>query len=131
MERNEKWVAFVIAPLLVMLPIAAAAMLPESGTETVSGIATLVAALTFALFLRKKRLKAEGRPTDERTQKITAWAASYSWFLTLVAISLLFWLDYLKIVQMGARQVLTGLLIIHLGSMIFAKWRFSQKGDVA
>ncbi len=67
---------------------------------------------------------------DERTRKISAWAASYSWMITIVGLMIFFWVNYLGIISLTVNSVIWGTYILLVGSLLFFKWFFDQRGDV-
>jgi hypothetical protein len=67
---------------------------------------------------------------DERTKKLAAYGITYSWLLTLVLIALLYWVEYFKLIELNAGNVLGILLIFMSVSAYVFKWYFMQKGDV-
>ena len=67
---------------------------------------------------------------DERTVKISNAALSYSWFLTLIFISVLFWVDYLDVVEMTVAEVIGAIYFVMIAlALVFVRY-FSWKGDV-
>ena len=67
---------------------------------------------------------------DERTIKISNVALSYSWFLTLIFISVLFWVDYLDVVEMTVAEVIGAIYFVMIAlALVFVRY-FSWKGDV-
>ena len=67
---------------------------------------------------------------DERTVKISNVALSYSWFLTLIFISVLFWVDYLDVVEMTVAEVIGAIYFVMIAlALVFVRY-FSWKGDV-
>jgi len=67
---------------------------------------------------------------DERTRKLGAFAASWSWFLTLLAISVLFWLDYLEIFRFSSQELIGFTLFFMVFTMIAFRWHLARKGDL-
>lgn len=67
---------------------------------------------------------------DERTKKLAAYGVTYSWLLTLVLIAVLYWIEYLKLIELTAESVLGILLIFMTISANVFRWYFMQKGDV-
>jgi hypothetical protein len=67
---------------------------------------------------------------DERTKKIWAYSAAYSWWLTYIAIAALYLVDYLNIVELSVGMVLGILLFTISLSQIVLSWILSRKGDV-
>jgi hypothetical protein len=67
---------------------------------------------------------------DERTRKIWAYSAAYSWWLTYVAIAALYLVDYLKIVELTVGSILGILLVTISLSQIIISWILSRKGDI-
>jgi hypothetical protein len=96
-------------------------------------ISTAVMAAGMVFIVRGFRTMKHGEGAyrgDERTRKIGALALSYSWFFTLMAIAVLFWLDYLGIMVMSVQHVLAVLLMLMVFTMIGFRWYLSARGDV-
>jgi hypothetical protein len=74
--------------------------------------------------------KGEIPDRDERTKKLAAYGITYSWLLTLVLIAMLYWVEYFKLVELTAGDVLGILLFFMLVSSNVFRWYFMQKGDV-
>jgi hypothetical protein len=97
-----------------------------------AGAATTAFGLIYVLqSVRMKRNGEDALRGDERTRRIGAWAASYSWFLTLLALSALFWLIHLKAVALGPEDVAASMMLLMVFSLLFFRWMLSRKGDVA
>lgn len=67
---------------------------------------------------------------DERTKKIWAYSAAYSWWLTYIAIAILYLIDYLKIIELNVGMVLGILLFTIAITQIIIGWVLSRRGDV-
>jgi uncharacterized membrane protein len=91
------------------------------------GVATTVIICIIILFAKKMR---SAYVRDERTKKLGAFAAAYSWMFTLITVSFLFWIDHLGIYLFAVNEVslITGAVMIF--SQILAQWYFMRKGDV-
>lgn len=76
------------------------------------------------------RLGEQALRGDERTRKVGAWAASYSWFMTLLTLNIIFWLDRLELVSVKTGDVLGFLILFMTFSLLFFRLVFSRKGDV-
>jgi len=97
-----------------------------------AGAATKAFGLIYVLqAVRVKRHGEEASKGDERTRKIGAWAASYSWFLTLLALSVLYWLLHLKVISLSPEDVAASLMLFMAFSLILFRWVLSRKGDVS
>lgn len=67
---------------------------------------------------------------DERTKKIGAWGITYSWILTLVLITVVFWVDYLHVAALSLQEVLVLLLFGMIISARLFQWVLFRRGDV-
>lgn len=67
---------------------------------------------------------------DERTVKITSYALSYSWLFTFVFLTILFWLDYLKLVVFSTTTYFSVTFYGMLISAIIFKYFLEKKGDI-
>lgn len=112
---------------------AAGILLPflVDGTEAISSLLVTIGLVILAVaVVRHWRFRDEPEK-DERTQKIGAYAISYSWFITLVFLALLFWVDYLGVLALTVESVLLAtILLMGLSASIFRGYLFRQ-GDVA
>jgi|GEM_PF-230954 len=67
---------------------------------------------------------------DERTKKLAAYGITYSWLLTLVLITVLYWVEFLGLAELTAGATLGILLFFMIASANVFRWYFMQKGDV-
>ena len=67
---------------------------------------------------------------DERTKKLAAYGITYSWLLTLVVITVLFWVQYFELAELTANGVLGILLFFMIISANVFRWYFMRKGDI-
>ena len=112
---------------------AAGLLLPflADGMEALSSLLVTIGLVLLAVAaVRHWRFRDEPEK-DERTQKIGAYGISYSWFLTLVFLAILFWVDYLGVLALTVESVLLAtILLMGLSARIF-QWYFFRQGDVA
>lgn len=112
---------------------AAGILLPflVDGTEALSSLMVTIGLVILAVaVVRHWRFRDEPE-RDERTQKIGAYAISYSWLLTIVFLALLFWVDYLGVVALTVEAVLlSAILLMGLSARLF-QWYLFRQGDVA
>ncbi len=87
------------------------------------------AIILLVTFWRARRYR-NGPAKDERTIKIGAYGLSYSWFISLMVIALLFWVDELGMVQLSAQQVLGILMFTMIITAKGIQWYLFRKGDV-
>jgi hypothetical protein len=67
---------------------------------------------------------------DERTKKLAAYGITYSWLLTLVLITVLYWIEFLDLAELTAEATLSILLFFMIISANAFRWYFMRKGDV-
>lgn len=118
------WVAGILGALMLLILWSGA-----NNTVRVSAVISMITTAIVIGFLRWKRM-ADVPESDERTKKLGAYAATYSWLLTLVFITLLFWVDNLAVVKLTVTQALGTTLLVMLLTMSVFRWYFSRKGDV-
>ncbi|MEA3230093.1 MAG: hypothetical protein U9P44_04205 [archaeon] len=70
-----------------------------------------------------------GPETDERTRKISAFALSYSWIVTLVLVCVLFLSDEFGILKLTVAQALGSVMSVMIAVPIILQWYFKRKGD--
>ena len=66
---------------------------------------------------------------DERTRKLSAYAASWSWLITFITVTILFWIDYVKYIDFSASQMINIIFWLMLSSLMIARWVVFSKGD--
>lgn len=71
----------------------------------------------------------EGPPDDERFRKIRAFARSYSWQVSFVAMALLLLLDITGAARLSGREALVALFLLMGISASAAEWHLLRKGD--
>ncbi|WP_048198227.1 hypothetical protein [Methanocella arvoryzae] len=107
--------------------IAAWALAGEGSQQwAISGVvAGLIMALAGAAGALGKR-----RGGDERTAKLSAYAASWSWFSAVVVTSALFLLNYYGVVKADSNQALGLILLTLLGTMVAFNAYYRTRGDI-
>lgn len=68
--------------------------------------------------------------SDERTRKISASAATYSWFITLTFVGVLNFLNYFSPLEMTVAMVLSIIIFVMIGTLVLFYAYFARKGDV-
>jgi len=120
----DKWFRTAASLVLVML-----ALLYLAGPETAASVGWSVFTV-FLLLVYLRRKHPERYMKDERTERIGAYAASYSWFATFLGVAVLYWLDYLGYAKMPGGVALAIVFALMAFTIVFFRWFFSRKGDV-
>lgn len=109
----------------IFLPLFADGAEAISSALVTIGLVTLMVAV-----VRHWRFRDEPEK-DERTQKIGAYGISYSWFLTLIFLAILFWMNYLGLLALTVESILLStILLMGISARLF-QWYLSRQGDVA
>ncbi|MDD4255407.1 MAG: hypothetical protein PHP59_08540 [Methanofollis sp.] len=124
--RYLLWTAFGV--LLLLLGIAGVVTGRED--ETVTGM-FITSGIIVLLFAGTRAMRGEKGPEqDERTRKIGAYGITYAWFLTLVYLFALFWLENTGVLALSSTDVmLSSILLTTISATVFQWWLF-RKGDV-
>jgi heme/copper-type cytochrome/quinol oxidase subunit 2 len=130
MDKLEKYTKtmYSIAAILIMAGVGMVAFL-ENYQEMAISLINMGAVIIFVTFIRAKRFK-NGPMKDERTVKIGSYGLSYSWFVTLIVVAVLFWVNYFGIVQLTVDQVLGLLILVMAVTAKGFQWYLFRKGDV-
>ncbi|HDS44959.1 MAG TPA: hypothetical protein ENN68_02490 [Methanomicrobia archaeon] len=126
---QDKRILWLMVRLALLAVIVLAAVWRGVNSISASMVITMIIAVLVAWFVRWRRM-GELPDRDERTKKLGAYAATYSWLLTLVLIAALFWVDYLAVVKLTVMQVLGVTLIVMVLSQNLFRWHFLRRGDV-
>ncbi len=130
MEKPEKYIKISYS-LGFILTLAGVALVSLFQGYQQIGI-TLInigAVILLVTFLRARRYR-DGPVKDERTVKIGAYGLSYSWFISLMVIALLFWVEELGLAQLNVKQVLGILMFTMVITAKGIQWYLFRKGDV-
>ena len=95
---------------------------------TISATTSILAVIILSSFLRKRH--PDRYQKDERISKLSAYASTWSWFFTFMLVAVLFWVDYLKLIEMDATMVIGIIFAFMAGSVMIFKWHFMRKGDI-
>jgi hypothetical protein len=125
-QPKTRW---MIAQAAVLAALLLAVLWSGANTVSVSAMMSMIIAVLIVWVVRWKRT-VDVPESDERTRKLGAYAATYSWLLTLVLIAVLFWVDYFTVVTLTVAQALGATLFVMVLSMNVFQWYFSGKGDV-
>lgn len=78
-----------------------------------------------------RKLKKKNLPEkDERTKKISSHALSYSWLITFLLITVLFWLEFFNLFLLTTTQYYYVLFMTMILSASAFQWYYNKKGDV-
>ncbi|MBN2109955.1 MAG: hypothetical protein JW705_02555, partial [Methanosarcinaceae archaeon] len=130
MEKLEKHIrlSYSLAFMLIMAGVILIVMSEEYQQAGII-LANIGAIILFVIFIKAKRYRS-GPVKDERSIKIGAYGLSYSWFVTFVLISLLFWVEESGSVKMTVEQVLAILMFTMVLTAKGIQWYLFRKGDV-
>ncbi|MEF2175603.1 MAG: hypothetical protein V3575_03960 [Candidatus Absconditabacteria bacterium] len=67
---------------------------------------------------------------DERTKKIAAYAAFYSWLITILGVSVIYLMTKLQFVTLALEEFLSFLILFMVVSLYIFYYYFSSKGDI-
>jgi drug/metabolite transporter (DMT)-like permease len=126
-EKYKK-ISYTIAVVFIFMGLFLVATNGEY-QATGTGFINAGSIIIFVTFIRARRYR-NGPVKDERTIKIGAYGLSYSWLITFILISLLFWIDLFEIVQLTIKQVLAILMFTMLVTAKGIQWYLFRKGDV-
>jgi hypothetical protein len=101
------------------------------GMESLSSVLVAIGLVTVAVTGVQHWRYSDDLEKDERTQKLGAYAISYSWLLTIVFLAILFWVDYVGLLVLSVQAVLvSAILLMGLSARLF-QWYLFRQGDVA
>ncbi|GEM_PF-3833595 len=104
-------------------------LLAWKGSTTVNIAIGLNIVIIMALITYTRKKYPERYMKDERTNKLSAYAASWSWMITFITVTILFWIDYVKYIEFSASQMINIIFWLMLLSLMIARWVVFTKGD--
>ncbi|WP_067047706.1 hypothetical protein [Methanofollis ethanolicus] len=111
---------------------AAGIALPITGAVTDTTIASAlvaVGAVMITLGILRHRRFGDGIESDEMTESIGAKAAARSWFVTLLFLCVLFWVDELNLIALDIRGAILATVLVMALSMTFFSWHLAGGAD--
>jgi hypothetical protein len=121
---SDKWFPLRAAFVFLLL-----ASLYFSGPESASSVGLSIV-IVFALMYYLRVRHPDRYKKDERTNRIGAYAASYSWFVTYLAVAILYLLDYTGYLRVPASVAISTIFALMAVTIIAFRWHLSLKGDV-
>ncbi|WP_407354975.1 hypothetical protein [Methanolobus sp. WCC5] len=130
MEIQEKYIKmnYSLGFVLILTGVALVSLIQENQQIGIILI-NIGAVILLVTFLKARRYR-NGPVKDERTVKIGAYGLSYSWFISLMVIALLFWVEELALAQLNVKQVLGILMFTMVITAKGIQWYLFRKGDV-
>ncbi len=126
MKSYVKWLVVKAVLIAVMLALLLARNF-DAASISVSAWMLVAVVIIFAYSLRHP----ERQRKDERTEWLSSHAASWSWMITLVVVTMLFWLDYTGWASLTGSQTVSAIFAVMVITIISFRWYFMRKGDVA
>ncbi len=125
MENDNLWLVFKVTMIAVMLSLLLWFRFDQMSITISASIFLSMA----AIMMMRKRYPERYRK-DERTQKVSAYAASWSWMVTLLVVTFLFWFDYLGMNIFTAGQTITVVFLTMVASIIAFRIIAFRRGDL-
>ncbi|SFM47185.1 hypothetical protein [Methanolobus profundi] len=130
MEKLERYIkiSYTLSLICIIAGIVLIAIV-EDYHQTGISLINIGSIILFVTFIRAKRYR-NGPVKDERTIKIGAYGLSYSWLITFILISLLFWVEEFGLAQLTVKNVLAILMVTMLVTAKGIQWYLFRKGDI-
>lgn len=125
-KRVKKTLFLKAAIIITML----GSMLYFRGADSasISVASSIVAVMVMITFIRLKNPEAYKK--DERINKLAAYAGSWSWLVTFIVVTGLFWADYLELLSITTSDVISTVFFVMIVTVIGFRFYFMRKGDV-
>jgi drug/metabolite transporter (DMT)-like permease len=130
MAQIEKYtkISYTFALILILIGIFMVAF-QEQYQALGTGFINAGSVIIVITFIKARRYR-NGPAKDERTIKIGAYGLSYSWLITFILISLLFWVEEFEMAQLTVKGVLAILMITMIVTAKGIQWYLFRKGDI-
>ena len=128
-KKYEYYALLGAATLLAA--IALQIILWDTIDPSITRIVAIAGIVFIVLGVVKHKVYGEGPEADERTKKISAFAISYSWVVTLVLVCVLLLLDHFNILRMPAMAALGLTMLVMIAVAVVFQWYLKRKGDIA
>ena len=119
MKKENKWLVFKIFLIVVMLALALFKGLNETTISIAISMLMVLILITFLRFKYPEKYK-----TDERTEKLSAYSVSWSWMVSLVVVTFIYWLNYLQYINLAAETIILIIFLTMVISIIVSRIYF-------
>jgi hypothetical protein len=127
MKKSTQYTISIIAGLL-LLAFGILYNIHDQTSKIISLIFITAGIMAIVVGAIKFNHVGKGLTHDERTARLNARAISYSWLVTFAAVTLLYWIDHFKLVNLSLSQVLGILFFTMILSSGVLQWTFQRKG---
>lgn len=134
-EKNEKgktrgafdrWFYLKIIIIGIMIGLL---LMSDPGSGQVSIISAIIVTIVVLTVFRRKH--PENYQKDERTRRIGAYAAAWSWQISFFFVAMLYWLYYLDMIAWSAEVVISAVFVIMIASVLASRAYLMRRGDVS
>jgi hypothetical protein len=130
MKRKNKTLDIVFVALGLIIALWSLVLWPSTAENVRPLAATCIIIGGIMMLFGAARLLRGNEPRgDERTRKLGAYAASWSWFSALSVASLLYLLEHWGMITLSADQALVAMLVTLLGTMVVFNAYYRKRGD--
>ena len=88
----------------------------------------LAGAILFASTLYHARKPETKTVVDERVERINEKVGYHAFWITLLSIFIIYWMNYLKLFNVALKDVSNVLILIGIYSWLFLRFYFSKRG---
>lgn len=129
MEKKTQYIFWTVMGALWLI-VGIAGTVTGRQNATVTGAFITIGIVLLVFSLGRAMRTDDGPEQDERTRRIGAYGITYSWFITLVYLFVLFWVENVGLIAPSSADViLSSILLMTISAKAF-QWWFFRKGDV-
>ncbi|MGB8216566.1 MAG: hypothetical protein WCE94_04615 [Candidatus Methanoperedens sp.] len=121
--------ALISGPILLLVAVVVLIFWKNAPSVIISALMSSGLALIIIGIYRHIRYGVQA-VSDERTQKISALALTYSWFITLIFVGVLAYLNEFSSLGIPLKKVLSNIILMMIGTLILFYAYFARKGDI-
>lgn len=128
MKNKNKYPLTTFVSGLILILLGVIYFLTAIGKNLVSLIFINTGLILAVISILKLNKLGAGTKQDERTRQLAGIGLSYSWLLTFVILNLLFWLDWLNLIDLNLSQGVSLTIFVMIISASLFKWQLNTKG---
>jgi cobalamin synthase len=123
MKEDTKWLVFKAGMIVIMLSLLLWFRFDQMSITVSMSIVVAMA----AIMIMRKRYP-ERYQKDEMTRKIGAYSSAWSWMITLLVVTFLFWFDYLELMPLSASSVILIVFVTMISTVIVFRAVLMRRG---
>jgi hypothetical protein len=122
-KKEIKWLLVKIVLIVILLALL---LFKDRSPQAISIAVSILMVMVLITFFRLRN--PEKYKSDERLEKLSSRATAWSWLLTLILVTVLYWLQSLEYIAITGTGIITLVFFVMVISQVWFRLYFFKKG---